>query len=193
MCTFVVLNEKTLKMKKKETKITQKITYISNDIDVKDWEDAYEEYKEECEDEDEEPEDIYEFARKETDLNMEEDIFTLKRLAETRSEKWVVTGTLGLWDGRHIIFPKVFPSLQRALSACWKDCEIVEVVTDEKGDYLIFTGHHHDGTNCFELRPVDAESADHIEDEFGNGEPDETVLAYLNEHTLPLTYEMIGR
>ena len=62
---------------KKETKITQKITYISNDIDVKDWEDAYEEYKEECEDNDETPDDIYTFAERETNLNMEEDIYTL--------------------------------------------------------------------------------------------------------------------
>ncbi len=178
---------------KKETKITQKITYISNDIDVKDWEDAYEEYKEECEDIDEEPDDIYTFAERETNLNMEEDIYTLRHLADKRSEKWVVTGTLGLWDGHHIIFPKVFPSLDRALSACWKDCLTVEIVTDEKGDYLEFTGHHHDGTNCFELRPVNDETARLIEENFSDGEPSDEVLAYLTKNTLPLTYEMIGR
>ena len=179
--------------KKKELKITQRICYMSNDINEEDWKDAYEEYCEECEDIDEKPLDLYDYALRETNLNMEEDVYTLDRLAKTRSEKWVVTGTLGLWDGKHIIYPKVFPNLRRALGACWEDCGYIDIHTDEKGNYLEFTGSHHDGTNCFELRPVNDEVASYIEENFSNGEPTDKVMAYLEKNILPLTYEMIGR
>ena len=67
-----------------------------------------------------------------------------------KGNAWLLTGTLGLWDGKcngGFIF-NTFDEFTR----CLKDCDYVEI-TDEKG-HLFVTCSHHDGTNCFEIKRI---------------------------------------
>ena len=59
----------------------------------------------------------------------------------------VVTGTLGLWNGRHGIEPKVFPSLKDAINECVSNMDYV-IVTEDEGEILV-KAIHHDGNNNF--------------------------------------------
>lgn len=60
----------------------------------------------------------------------------------------VVTGVLGLWDGRHEIQPKTFKNLNEALMACSTDCDSIEIWEDGYGNFY-YEGYHHDGHNHF--------------------------------------------
>ena len=60
----------------------------------------------------------------------------------------VVTGVLGLWDGKHTIEPKVFSNLNDALAACGEDCDDFKIWEDGYGN-LLYEGYHHDGHNHF--------------------------------------------
>lgn len=70
----------------------------------------------------------------------------------------VVTGSLGLWDGRHDIDTKHFPTLDRAINACISGCDYI-IITENEG-VINIKGIHHDGTNCFEIHKLNAKGYD---------------------------------
>lgn len=70
----------------------------------------------------------------------------------------VVTGSLGLWDGRHDIGTKHFPTLDRAINACVSGCDYI-IITENEG-VINIKGIHHDGTNCFEIHKLNAKGYD---------------------------------
>lgn len=75
----------------------------------------------------------------------------------------VVTGSLGLWDGRHDIDAKHFPTLDRAINACISGCDYI-IITENEG-VINIQGIHHDGTNNFEIYKLNAKGYDaHCED-----------------------------
>ena len=67
----------------------------------------------------------------------------------------VVSGTLGLWDGRHEIEPKEFDTLEKAIKACWSNADYVTITG--KDGVIYVEAMHHDGTNRFEIRKKDGE------------------------------------
>lgn len=60
-----------------------------------------------------------------------------------------VTGTLGLWDGRHEIAPAVFDSVYDAIIECVYRADDAEVIWDD-GE-IIVNAYHHDGVNVFHI------------------------------------------
>ena len=63
----------------------------------------------------------------------------------------MITGTLGLWNGRPDIIPVKCDTIMDAIHKCLDngysyDCDIV--LNDGHIDVNV---HHHDGTNCFEI------------------------------------------
>ena len=67
-----------------------------------------------------------------------------------KGNAWLLTGTLGLWDGKckgGFIF-KTFDEFCK----CLKDCGYIEI-TDNKG-HLEIKCSHHDGTNHFEIKRI---------------------------------------
>jgi hypothetical protein len=81
----------------------------------------------------------------------------------------IVTGSLGLWDGRHDIDAKHFPTLDRAIVACVSGCDYI-TITENEGIVNI-KGIHHDGTNNFEIHKLNAKGYDaHCEDKDLNNE-----------------------
>lgn len=78
------------------------------------------------------------------DLRIELEAFFEKGCA------WLLTGTLGLWDGNHkggFIF-----NTFNEFTKCLKDCDYVRI-TDDMGHFEIECSHH-DGTNYFEVKEL---------------------------------------
>ena len=67
--------------------------------------------------------------------------------------KWnvpcMITGSLGLWNGRPNIAPVYCKTLIDAIAKCSDRCDDAEV--NLKDGYIEVLGKHHDGTNCFEI------------------------------------------
>lgn len=80
--------------------------------------------------------------------------------------KWIMTGNLGLWDGKHpagIVFDTFDDFFYKATSDClyWK-------FWDENG-HLYFQCSHHDGTNCFEIKQMTERGEKYLENwEYGD-------------------------
>lgn len=64
----------------------------------------------------------------------------------------VISGHLGLWWGRPVIDNEACVSLSEAIRKCWGSCDAVEVTSH--GGVVVVRAMHHDGTNCFEIRPL---------------------------------------
>lgn len=62
----------------------------------------------------------------------------------------VITGALGLWDGRHSIVPVRCESVIDAIDRCNSDSILDIKVVFNEGHLEVYAGHH-DGTNCFEI------------------------------------------
>ena len=62
-----------------------------------------------------------------------------------------INGNLGLWTGRHKIYPEEFDTWKEAIDRCiGRDIEDFEIY--QSGKYTIYIdAHHHDGTNRFKL------------------------------------------
>lgn len=84
-------------------------------------------------------------SKEETDRSLF-DLFRRDVYAQTPC---LVTGTLGLWDGRHTV-RGVEPTLARALCTCMGEGDVT-VEEDGRGN-LTVTARHHDGVNTFEIR-----------------------------------------
>lgn len=81
-----------------------------------------------------------------------EDFLDNVKYSRSLREPVVVSGTLGLWTGQHDIANQEFSTLEEALKACWQSADDVKITL--KDGVLHFEAMHHDGTNCFEIRPL---------------------------------------
>ena len=61
----------------------------------------------------------------------------------------VIIGTLGLWNGRHDVYPTRCNSLDIAIQKCVGSCEYARVTLS--GGIINVSAIHHDGTNRFEI------------------------------------------
>ena len=66
----------------------------------------------------------------------------------------VVTGELGLWDGKHEIVPQKFDDLSAAVSKCLEDYNCIW--EDSDGNFHV-DAHHHDGLNHFTIYLFDGD------------------------------------
>jgi len=101
---------------------------------------------------------------------------------------YVVTGSLGLWHGRRNGICETFNSLYDALSKCATDAYSIVVKCD--GNKISFDCVHHDGKNCFEIRRLSYDDYDKIR--WWDDELDGNVFNFIEKHSQPITYEMIG-
>jgi len=69
---------------------------------------------------------------------------------------YLIVGELGLWTGRHDIYPVFVYSLEEALHKCWGSCDDFRVdITD---GVITCYAFHHDGTNEFTIYGVNKKS-----------------------------------
>ncbi len=67
------------------------------------------------------------------------------------NQKVAVIGELGLWDGKHKIYPKEFENVSKAVYACLEDMN--NIYEDRYGN-LHIEAHHHDGCNHFIIKKL---------------------------------------
>ena len=96
----------------------------------------------------EDSDDFYDWAAEETAADFDEDMANVKGF-KPYQRRVTITGTLGLWDGRHEISPVERESVYDAIMACADGCADIEVEWED-GVITVY-GHHHDGTNVLKI------------------------------------------
>lgn len=81
-----------------------------------------------------------------------DDFFDNLKYADCAQQPCVITGTLDLWFGTPDIEPVMEPDLGTAIKHCQADCDAIQV--DLTNGVVEVRALHHDGTNCFEIRPL---------------------------------------
>lgn len=66
--------------------------------------------------------------------------------------KVIAYGTCGTWQG-NFEASKMFDNIEKAINACVKYCDYVEIKVNVAGNIAV-RATHHDGTNIFEIRVV---------------------------------------
>lgn len=135
--------------------------YNNYDINYTEWFDSFKEY---CMDNDidhtQYDEDSERFHNWIYDmLSMDwDDLMTNIKYDKNNNVDCVVTGSLGLWDGRHDITARHFSTLEKAINTCVSGCDYI-IITENEGAINI-KGIHHDGTNNFEIHKLNAKGYD---------------------------------
>ena len=117
----------------------------------------YESYLEYCElnkrtPQSDQSDDYYEFCH-EMQMQDWDDFITNVVYCRFNPYDWIITGTLGLWNGNYEVDATVEPSLEDALTAC-VDGSIMDVKVEKMGSVLYVSAYHHDGCNNFEIRAL---------------------------------------
>lgn len=76
----------------------------------------------------------------------------------------IITGQLGLWDGRHEIRPVFCTSLEDALHKCFNNMDDAQCYVEDGVIHAV--GLHHDGSNHFEIRILKDEYIDKVDSWF---------------------------
>lgn len=125
--------------------------------------DYYDSYVEECRDNGIEPRDMdsHEFLQwaVEDSQNMVEDDLGNLRCSPALKGVWCITGTLGLWDGRHEVSPVFCESVTDAITLCRRTADDHHLTVSHDEGLIRVDVTHHDGTNSFDLRLL-SESAE---------------------------------
>ena len=121
---------------------------------------TYEEYKEHCEINEREPqpeksEDYWDYVNDTREWDF--DCMSLNLKHSKINYPVLLTGTLGLWNGRHEIYPMLFDSsetttIHDAIMKC-ATCNGHVKVSFDNGNICVSVAHH-DGTNYFEIRKL---------------------------------------
>ena len=101
---------------------------------------------------------IYDYLR--MCLDNDFDDFKINFKEELDNHYYVVTGTLGLWDGTHE-GGKVIAGWYDLMNLL-EDCDYIKVVDDN--GLLKVTGSHHDGTNYFEVKELTDKGYEYYKD-----------------------------
>lgn len=174
------------------TKIVDKHMLLSTDTDQY----TYEDYKEWCDDCD--VEDIYREVAEGSDEfydwvheQIYEDIQCDKmnmQYSEYADRDFIITGTLGLWDGKHDIKSVFKHGLCEAIDKCisGSDTWDYDVFLNDDEDYITVHAKHHDGTNVFEIHMLTREGAEawekaYEEYEYGDADYPEVKKEWLEK------------
>ena len=133
---------------------------------------------------------LYGYATTQMQYEVDDFWYGLQKANEESSyiDYYVVTGSLGLWNGRHSGICETFDNLFAALSKCSADA--YDIVVKYENNALHFEAHHHDGTNIFEIRNLsydDYYKVKYWEDTDGD------VFDYIKKHAKPISWEMLGK
>lgn len=128
------------------------ITYLDTTIAP-----SYEEYVEWCElnelePKDENSNDYWDYVYLTRDMDCGDFWDNLKYSRIDDQYNWIVSGTLGLWQGDRDICQTMFNSLEDAIRKCLGRCD--DIIIKKRGSVIYVTGLHHDGRNNFEIRAL---------------------------------------
>lgn len=140
-----------------------KMDYVVFDSD---YDYSYEDYVEYCEMNDMTPDakdsmGYWDYVNEEHEVDW--DCFRENLRFSENNGKCMVTGVLGLWDGRPHIVPEVFDTITEAID---KICNVsfdYNLEVRLKDGYLQVRQGHHDGVNWFEIHLLSAKGCKEVE------------------------------
>ena len=149
---------------------------------------TYEDYVEHCTDvegrqpESETSEEFYSFVCDVRQNDWDRFMADMRCTSQAKQEV-IITGTLGLWDGKKTIVPAKADNLGIAVRRCTDKAD--EVIAYLENGTLHIVAKHHDGDNCFTIRPLSALGRKKTEALARKGEwitevPDTWVKKYKN-------------
>ena len=172
------------------TKIVDKHMLLSTDTDQYTYED-YKEWCDECDVEDTYREvadgsnEFYNWVYEQINEDIQCDKVNM-RYSEYANRDFLITGTLGLWDGKHDIKPVFKHGLCEAIDKCisGSDTWDYDVFLNDDEDYITVHAKHHDGTNVFEIHMLTREGAEawekaYEEYEYGDADYPEVKKEWL--------------
>ena len=120
---------------------------------------TYEDYLAFCEDNDIKPgkkdsDLFYEWCRDEANANYDADLDNIKCCKQYQVPV-IITGSCGLWDGRHTIVPVIEQSVYNAIQRCFGD-SINDINVQFSDGSILVDAYHHDGCNSFTIRALSA-------------------------------------
>lgn len=125
------------------------ITLFDNlNIDFYDYKEAYMENESLTEEDEVRDSDVWEFINEMLSIDWD-DFKDNLRWSEYKDDYCVITGRLGLWNGRPRIEPKTCSNLLDAICKCVDGCDYCKI--KQVNGHLEVNGYHHDGCNCFEI------------------------------------------
>lgn len=98
---------------------------------------------------DENSQEFFEWCDDETQTNIECDFDNLE-CAKIANADFVLTGSIGRWNGTFDIKPMHYTSLTKAIKAAIGECDYYDVRYID--GVIEISASHHDGTNSFKLR-----------------------------------------
>ena len=143
------------------------VIYDNHNVDYKEW---FEEFKGYCMDNDinfsnydEDSQYFHEWVWDTLNMNWEDFILNLQHDKDNNVE-CVVRGKVGTWRGNFEIEPKTFPTLEKAIYACVRDCDYITITQTEDGAIDVYASHH-DGSHSFSIHKLNDLSYEVDEDE----------------------------
>jgi hypothetical protein len=109
---------------------------------------------------------------------------------------YIITGTLGLWNGKKDIFPEYFQNIEDAYHKCVEKSD--DVIVKLVDGALEVNAMHHDGTNTLYIRPL-SNKGDEIfysftqgyeDDYFNNIDDDTFVKKFLKDNAMVLKFKI---
>ena len=152
-------------------------------LDIEDWKDAYKEYLEMNDREDEDPNDedaIYQWMIETNDMYLDDERCNLNKYVEGRI---LIIADLGLWNGRKSGYRILGSNIKEIFSINSRGFEYAEFYGD--GHNIRAVEHHHDGTNYYEYRVIrEDRKIENLLDDIYNGK--EITRKKLNYYTKSL-------
>lgn len=99
---------------------------------------------------------LYERAAEMVNIDYWNDDFDIKHgevcYSPLADQEVLITGTLGLWNGRHKIQPVKADNILEAIQrCCGQDIDEVDMYEDSYGNFIL-DAYHHDGCNHFVIK-----------------------------------------
>ena len=133
---------------------------------------GYEEYKEICEENNIEPQaensnDYWDYVSERRSLEYENFISNMEYSAQAE-QPCLLTSSCGLWNGIREIMPYKFSNVLSAIMKAYGSCD--DIIVSQEDGVIKVESLHHDGRNCFEIRPLTEHGKQALEDDY-DGEP----------------------
>ena len=166
------------------TKIVDKHMLLSTDTDQY----TYEDYKEWCDECDvdciyeEGSTEFYDWVHEQIDEDIHCDKMNIQD-GKYAERNFIITGSLGLWDGKHNIKPVFEHGLCATIDKCISGRDIwdFDVFLNDDEDYITVHAKHHDGTNVFEIHMLTREGAEAWEKAYNEYEYGDADFPELKE------------
>lgn len=143
-----------------KTIMAKKINVVYFDNFDFDFDEYKEWFMENCDIEDEDDvsdDDVYEYIN-DCLRNDFDDFFANLEYSKNNDKYCVITGRLGLWNGRPQIEPCVCEDVESAIKKCIDKCDYC--IIKQVNGHLEVIGIHHDGRNTFEINLLNDKGVD---------------------------------